>query len=152
MIIVHGGRRCGCGNHGCLEAYFSESAARALVEERAGDLGRRVEGLVTKQGYGYAQSLFELTDDGLAEAGELTSHMIEMLGSGIASAVNVLDLTIIVLGGGIAPAVLGRVDELREAMNGSLFAREASTIEIVAAAQGADAGALGAACLARSSR
>jgi len=146
-IIVHGGRVCGCGNRGCLEAYASESAARAMLAEMNADLRSAVERL-HGEGQGYAQALFVLARDGNRAAVEVTREMIDVLGTGLASAINLLDVTMLVVGGGIAPAVLQRRSELEASMNAALFARDVSSIRVVAAVRGSDAGAVGAARLA----
>ncbi|HYC53994.1 MAG TPA: ROK family protein [Candidatus Binatia bacterium] len=149
MIVVHQGLRCGCGNHGCLEAYISETAVRRAVE-RAG-LEQRVFGDGEPEG-GVARIVFEMADRGDAQADAIVSSMIDHLGTAIASAVNVLDLTTILLGGGIAPGVLSRVDRLRGSMAASLFARSVDDVEMLEAAGGPLAGAIGAARLAMLAR
>jgi len=151
-VVCSKGRLCGCGNRGCLEAYCSETAARALVAEASERLRAAVIADVSERGHGHAQSLFERADGGDDEARAITADMIEMLGIGLASAVNVLDVTVLVIGGGIAPGVLARKDELLAAMDASLFARDAASLTVVAAARGGDAGAVGAARLAMSAR
>ena len=147
-VVARGGRPCGCGNLGCLEAYASESAARSFVAESSGELATRVERCIVEKGHGYAQALFALADAGDVAAEKIVATMVSTLGVGLASAVNLLDVPTIVIGGGIAPAVLGRERELREAMDASLFARSESTVALLAASCGADAGAVGAARLA----
>ncbi len=145
VVIVHGGRRCGCGNRGCLEAYVSETAARRQTQESSAALLGAVNDHVAACGGGFAEGLFDLGARGNSEAEQVAGSMVDVLGSAIASAVNVLDLTTIVLGGGIAPAVFARIERLRSAVAASLFARPVSDIELLAASRGAWAGAIGAA-------
>ena len=147
MMVVHGGRNCGCGNRGCLEAYVSETAARHLVEESGAALQAAVAQRRASGGGGYAQAAFELGQAGDAEAERLAEQMVDVLGAAIGSVVNVLDLTTIVLGGGIAPGVLARLPRLRSAAAAQLFARSVDTLTIVAASRGPLAGAIGAARL-----
>lgn len=147
MMVVHGGRRCGCGNRGCLEAYISETAARGLVADALPSLRARVEARRAAAGGGFAEAVFHLGADGDAEAEKLAAAMVEVLGAAIGSVVNVLDLTTVVLGGGIAPAVLSRIDGLRRAAAATLFARSAADLAITAASRGPLAGAIGAARL-----
>jgi glucokinase len=147
-IVVAGGRQCGCGNRGCLEAYVSETAARSLAAEAGGALSAKVEKLVTERGAGHAHALFTLAEHGDETAAGVIRGMITMLGAGLASAVNLLDVPTLVLGGGIAPGVLDREAQLRTAMAAFLFARSAGAVTIVGARRGADAGAVGAARLA----
>lgn len=147
MMVVHGGRRCGCGNAGCLEAYISETAARGLVDEAPAALRARVEARREAFGGGAAEALFALGAAGDADAEALAGRMVDVLGAAVGSVVNVLDLTTVVLGGGIAPGVLARRDRLLAAAAGNLFARPASALAIVAASCGPEAGAVGAARL-----
>jgi glucokinase len=147
MMVVHRGRLCGCGNRGCLEAYVSETAARALALETATSLRARIEEQRAEGGGGYSQALFDLGASGDTEAEEIAGSMVDVLGAAIGSVVNVLDLTTIVLGGGVAPGVLARLPRLRVAAGSTLFARPIADLEILAAARGPLAGAIGAARL-----
>ncbi len=147
MMVEVGGRRCGCGNRGCLEAYISETAAARQVEEAPAGLRARVAEHRAGQGGGHAQALFELGEAGDAEAEAIAGRMVDVLGAGIASMVNVVDLTTIVIGGGIAPGVLSRAERLRAAAAANLFARPVEALKLVPASRGPLAGAIGAARL-----
>jgi glucokinase len=153
-IVAAGGRECGCGNRGCLEAYVSEAAVRSVLAERGDALNDAVRVRADRNAEGLSQALFEIAagdGEGLERAGEaraIVLEMIEMLGVGLASAVNVLDLETIVLTGGIAPAVLARLEPLRAAMARALFARAAERVAVLAGMHGQAAGAIGAARLA----
>lgn len=147
MTIAMGGRPCGCGNRGCVEAYISETAAGRLVGEGPAALQARIAARREAAGGGFAQAVFELGAAGDDAAETIAGEMVDALGAAIGSAVNVLDLTTIVLGGGIAPGVLARVSRLLRAAAGTLFARTASDLRILAAARGPLAGAIGAARL-----
>jgi glucokinase len=147
-VFRPGGRRCGCGNRGCLEAYVSEVALGTRIPEEAPELGRRVAALTSEQRRGRAHALFELAAGGDAEADALADTLADELGIAFGSAVNVFDVELIVVGGGIAPGILARLPRLRRAMAGALFARDESAVAIVPASAGTLAGALGAARLA----
>ncbi|MBI5506411.1 MAG: ROK family protein [Deltaproteobacteria bacterium] len=145
MIVDYEGRRCGCGNRGCLEAYVSETAARQQRDEWESSLASAVDEHVAAHGGGVAEALFDLGSGGNGEAEQVAGRMVDLLGSAIASAINLLDLTTIVLGGGIAPGFLARIERLRAAVAASLFARPVADIELLAASRGPWAGAIGAA-------
>lgn len=147
MMVEFRGRRCGCGNLGCLEAYISETAATRLVEEAPPGLRARVAARRAGHGGGHAEALFSLGAAGDTEAEAVAGRMVDVLGAAIGSTVNVLDLTTIVIGGGIAPGVLSRIDRLRAAAAANLFARPVEALDIVAASRGPLAGAIGAARL-----
>jgi glucokinase len=146
-IFRPGGRRCGCGNHGCLEAYLSEVALASRIPDEAAALGRRVDTLMRERSVGHAHALFELAA-GDSEAAAFANVLAAELGIALASAVNVFDIELIVIGGGIAPGILARVDRLRQAMASALFARDEAAVRILPASAGALAGAVGAARLA----
>jgi glucokinase len=104
MVVRRGGRRCPCGNRGCMEAY----AGRAAMEARARKLVEK----------GRKSALFELMRDkgkdrltssvwakAVKHEDELALELIDeatrALGAGIASAVNLLDVEAVILGGGL---------------------------------------------------
>jgi len=147
-ILRPGGRRCGCGNLGCLEAYVSEVALGSRIPEEAPALAARVDALMRDRGLGHAHALFDLADAGDADATALADSLAAELGIAFGSAVNVFDVELIVIGGGIAPGILARLPRLRRAMAGALFARDEAAVRIVPASAGALAGAVGAARLA----
>lgn len=152
-IVQAGGRQCGCGNLGCLEAYASEAAMRSILSERDDELTAAVLGRVDEEKEGYTQALYSLaagasTDRSIEPmARGVVEEMIRMLGIGLASAVNVLDLETIVIAGGIAPSVVSRMVSLRAAMQSALFARSIDAVSLLASVHGDDAGAIGAARL-----
>jgi glucokinase len=125
MVVKPGGRRCGCGRRGCLEAY----AGRARMERRARRLLER----------GHRTKLFEIMQErdrqrltsgvyarALKEGDKLAEGLIAdatwALGLALASAQNLLDLEAIVVGGGLADR-LGQpfIDRIVEQMTPHLF-------------------------------
>jgi glucokinase len=147
-IVAREGRHCGCGNRGCLEAYVSETAARAYVREASRRLQREVERTLVDPARGYARAVFALADGGDAEAERIATTMTAWLGTGLGSAINLIDVPTVVIGGGIAPGILKRRAPLIEALGAALFARSTDEVTILAATRGTDAGAIGAARLA----
>ena len=152
MVVVRGGRRCGCGRRGCMEAY----AGRASMEQRARKLhdeGRKTDlfHIAHKRGRPrltsgiWARALE--AGDGLAT--ELLDEAVQALGAGVASAQNLLDVEAIVIGGGLGVR-LGEpfVERIREAMQPHLFNDDAPPA-VHLAALGDLGGAIGAALLAR---
>lgn len=156
-IIAVGGRVCGCGNRGCLEAYASEAGMRAILVEREDELTAAVLERVAHDREGYTEALYALADGAASDSSiELMARgavddMIRILGAGLASAVNVFDIETLVIAGGIAPAVVGRIDDLRRAMDSALFARSVEAVSVLPSVHGIDAGAIGAARLASES-
>lgn len=106
MTIEANGRRCKCGNDGCLEAYASgpaiaaravegiESGAEtALPQYVAGDLSR-----IT------AQVVYEAAHDGDVYALETVRDTAKLLGAGVANIVNIFNPEVVVICGGVTLA------------------------------------------------
>ncbi len=150
VCVRIGGRRCGCGRRGCLEAYAGRASmeryARKLVAQgRRTDLFRIMEkrGLEHLTSGVFARAL-EAGDD-LAQ--DLIDDAIAAAGSGIASVVNVLDVEAVVIGGGLGTR-LGEpfVERIAAAMQPHLFVTGGASVR--PAALGDLGGALGAAAAA----
>jgi glucokinase len=104
MVIKRGGRRCPCGNRGCVEAYAGrgamEARARKLIADgRQSDLPKimRDKNRTRFTSAVWAKALEQ--QDGLAT--ELITEAVEALGAGIASAANLLDVEAVIIGGGL---------------------------------------------------
>ena len=148
MIVRDGGRRCGCGGLGHLEAY----AGRRCLEEEARRLheGGRETSLVRIAGDGRMKSsVFEkAVEEGDEVAAMLLADAVEALGAALASAVALVDIELVVLGGGLAGRLgapfAARVDA---AVRARLFVSSLQ-VPVVPAALGDLGGAVGAALLA----
>jgi glucokinase len=154
-VVKIGGRRCGCGRKGCLEAY----AGRASMEARARKLvndGKHTElfEIMEKRGRTRLTSgVWERAldhNDKLAK--ELIKEAVEALGAGIASAVNLLDVEAVVIGGGLGTK-LGEpyAKRILEAMMPHLFVDDRPPA-VQVAALGDLGGAIGAALVAKASK
>jgi glucokinase len=100
------GRRCKCGNYGCLEAYASGPAiARRAVEAiEAGQptkLPDYVDGALEKI---TAQTVYQAAHDGDELAEEVVSDTAKFLGAGIANMINIFNPEIVVVFGGVTYA------------------------------------------------
>jgi glucokinase len=156
MVVVPDGRRCECGNRGCLEQYASgnvlgreaQELARAgspvtvpLMDRVGGDVAALVGPLIT-----------EAARDGDPVAIELFQDVGRWLGIGLANLAAALDPGMFVIGGGVSDAgelLLGPAREsFRRILTGRGFRPEP---QIVKAALGPEAGLVGAADLARAS-
>lgn len=152
VIVRDGGRECPCGNQGCLEAYASGSAIGLVAQERLDGTDEPSELRNSDVVDGKAVTLAALDGDELAlgvlrEAGY-------WLGVGLTGIVNILDPELIVVGGGAAttasPILL---PEAFEVMSRRILGAEHRPVpELVQASLGDNAGAVGAALLARERR
>jgi glucokinase len=150
-IVKIGGRRCGCGRRGCLEAY----AGRASLEARARRL--HADGTPTKlieimKKRGRDRMTSGVWQRALEEGDELAQQLIdeavEAIGAGVASQVNFLDVEAIVVGGGLGTRLADPyVERIREAMMPHLFVPDRPP-NVLPAGLGDLSGATGAALLA----
>lgn len=154
MIVVPDGRRCECGNRGCLEQYASGNVLGREARELAAAgspvtvpllarAGGRVEALL-------GPLLTEAAMDGDPVAVELFEDVGRWLGIGLANLAAALDPGTFVIGGGVSDAgeLLLRParESFRRTVTGRGFRPEP---RIVRAALGPEAGLVGAADLAR---
>jgi glucokinase len=106
MTIDVTGRRCKCGNYGCLEAYASGPAiaARTVEELEAGtpsSIPPLVEGDLARV---TAQTVYQAAQEGDALALEIVRDTARFLGAGIANVVNMLNPDVVVVTGGVTKA------------------------------------------------
>src|SRR6266853_136077 len=106
MTIDLNGRRCKCGNYGCLEAYASGPAiaARAVEGIKSGadtSLPRYVDGALAKI---TAQVVYEAAHDGDAFALDVVNDTAKFLGAGVANIVNIFNPHVVVICGGVTLA------------------------------------------------
>jgi len=142
IVIQHGGRRCGCGNRGCLEAYASATAvvARARESIEAGEPSSLSDtpGMTAKDVFGAAEAGDDL-------ATRIVEETADYLASGITSILHVLNPEKVVLTGGMMGAGDAFLERVRRSVRRSAFERASAACEIRWSALGGDAGVLGAA-------
>jgi len=125
MVIKLGGRRCPCGNKGCVEAYSGRAAmeARARKEMKKGRKSDLVKLMEEKQHERFTSAVWaDAVEHGDKLAVDLIDGAITALGAGAASAVNLLDVEAVVIGGGLGVR-FGEpyVERIRKAMAPHLF-------------------------------
>jgi len=149
IIIVAGGEKCGCGSHGCLEAYASVTALlreakcamakhpESLLHELCGGDTSRISGKI----------IFDAAKQGDAAAKAIVADYVWYLGIGIVSFCNTLRPEVVIIGGGVCNAgepLFGPLDKVVEA---EIFSTEdeGALPPILKAELGNDAGMIGAA-------
>jgi glucokinase len=147
-VVRRGGRLCGCGGRGHLEAY----AGRASMERRAREQEAKGRDTVLVElaqakrmtSGTFARALAQKD----AMATELIDDAVAALGAAIASAVSLIDIPLVVIGGGLADrlgsAFVERVDQ---AVRTELFPVNPA-LRVVPAELGDKGGAIGAAVVA----
>jgi glucokinase len=135
--VVPGGRPCECGGTGCWEQYCSGNALTRFVREQGvDDLAGPAITAAAEAGDPVALAAF-------ADVGE-------WLGVGVANLVASFDPQIVVIGGGLSAAGELLLEPARRALRESLVGAAHRTVPpVVRAALGPEAGAIGAADLAR---
>jgi glucokinase len=145
LKVQRDGRLCGCGSHGCLEAYASvtgmvrtaieglESGKISMLTEMCGSHLDAITGKMISdaaaQGDAFAQWVFKET--------------AIWLGLGIASLVNLQNPEKVVLCGGMIAAGDMLFNPVRETMLANTFEVPGRRCQIVAAGLGADSGVIG---------
>jgi glucokinase len=127
QVIERDGPRCGCGNRGCVEAFAAGPALCRLGGRRS------------------PRAVFRAAAAGDRRAGAAVDAVVGHLAVGIANLVTVLWPERVVVGGGIAAAGEQLLGPLRAAVAGSSPLVDPASYEIVLAALGPGAGAVGAA-------
>ena len=147
MSIDFHGRRCKCGNYGCVEAYASgpNIAARAREGLEAGAesaLLSMVDGELDRL---TAATVYEAIRRGDAYAGEVMLETAKILGAGLANVVNVLNPDVIVIVGGVTRAGHYLFNPLRAEVRRRAFRRAEEACRIVPGELPDTAGVIGAA-------
>lgn len=151
VIVKAGGRKCGCGGEGHLEAYASRTAIVNTMKKAVDEKGRRSvlepilrdpnQRVKSRALYNAIQERDQLVIETMLEAGYY-------LGQGLITLINLYNPSLIVLGGG----VIDRIDllfttALNEAKRGALRV-PGQQVQIVKTALGDQSGVVGAAVMA----
>jgi glucokinase len=104
--IESNGRRCKCGNYGCLEAYCSgpaiaERAREAIETEESPQLLAMVDGDPSRL---TAHIVYEAAKLGDVIAREVVRETARFLGTGVSNLINIFNPDTVVLAGGVTQA------------------------------------------------
>ena len=107
IVIVTDGEPCGCGRHGCWEAYSSATAlirmtARALDAARADGRQTLMEDMVAKAGKVSGRTAFDAMRAGDAVATEVVNTYLHYLAQGLSNIINIFQPEVLSIGGGIS--------------------------------------------------
>ncbi|GAA1611593.1 ROK family transcriptional regulator [Nonomuraea maheshkhaliensis] len=138
MVVNPGGRACGCGSHGCLEAEVGE---RALLESA----GRVAAG---QHGRDAVRTVVAAADRGDIVAQEALSRVGDWLGLGVANLVNIFNPEIVVFGGILRDIYLGSAAQVRTQLALHAMAPQRERLRLRTSALGDAATLVGAAELA----
>lgn len=149
IIVDVGGRPCGCGGCGCLEAYASRLAIEkriigALKKGRTSDIVNYLEEDKPIKTSMIKKSL-ENKDELIAQ---IINEASEYLASGLASIINFYNPSLIILGGGLMNAIEYFYDHSTEIAKIKALPTPAKNIRFKKAQLGDFSGVIGAALLA----
>jgi len=141
------GRRCKCGNYGCLEAYASgpNIAMRAVEEIKAGAVSRLADYVGGDLRQVTAQTVYQAAHDGDQLALEVVNDTAKFLGVGIANLLNVFNPEVVVVCGGVTLAGDRLFDPLRREVARRAFKPAVSVCRIIPCELSGTAGVYGAA-------
>lgn len=139
-----GGAQCGCGNHGCIEAYCS---ATALIKRAKAALEKDSDSSLAKAAKISAKTVVDAAAAGDRLALKIFDEYTDDLAQVIASMINFLDPDVIALGGGVANAGEFLLKPVREKYPRYVTFRAMEKTRVLAAKMGNDAGIIGSAVL-----
>ncbi len=149
MIIDAGGRRCGCGRRGCLEAYCSASALVAESQRMMQlypdtKLWQVVDGDPTRANGKTPFDAKRLGDD----AGEIiVDSFIDYLAVGVANVINIFQPDVVCIGGGVSWEGDSFINPLKKKLGYAAFGTDSKRTRVELAKFRNDAGIIGAALL-----
>lgn len=147
MIIDFNGPRCGCGNHGCLEAYASGPAI-ATMGIKAVSQGAKTL-IADYCEYDLNRITPELIERAALTGDEIAKNIYEQAGYYIGLAAANICVSIgprrIIIGGGVAKAGDLLLDPIRRTVQERVRVMPVEQVEVVASELGGNAGLIGAA-------
>jgi len=141
------GRRCKCGNYGCLEAYASgpNIAIRAIEALETGAESRLSAMVNGDLGRITAQTVYEAAQAGDDLALEVVNDTARFLGTGVANLLNVFNPEVVVICGGVTQAGDHLFVPLRREIGRRAFKPAVAACRIVPGELSGTAGVYGAA-------
>ena len=141
------GRRCKCGNYGCLEAYASgpaiaERAREALAGGEPSAIPASVGGDLSRI---TAATVYAAATSGDRLALEVVRETARLLGAGVANLVNIFNPEVVVLAGGVTLAGDALFEPMRAEVRRRAFKPAVEACRIVPGALDGNAGVIGAA-------
>jgi glucokinase len=143
------GPRCGCGNHGCLEALASGTAIQRRAREVASEKPRSALGRLAIDRQVLGEDVTRLAQEGDEAALQVLQETGRWLGIGLAGFVNIFNPEVVAVGGGASRAGEFILGPARKEVQLRARSPSRDLVQIKAATLGPESGVLGAAALAR---
>ena len=149
IVVKAGGRMCGCGQRGHLEAYASRTAMTSRIRKaiRKGTRTAMRSMLDNPDSPIRAGMFARAINSGDSLTRDVVTEAAEYLGLGLVSVINFYNPQRIILGGGLIEAVDLLYDIATKKAKASSLAVPAASIEIVRAGLGDNSGVVGAALM-----
>jgi glucokinase len=146
MTIDSMGRRCHCGNYGCLEAYASGPAIalRAVEAIESGYDSVITDQVGAKLHEITAQTVYDAAKNGDALAQEVVRDTARFLGAGVGNIINILNPEVFVICGGVTQAGSALFDPLKNEVKRRAFLAGVDACRIVPGELSGTAGVYGA--------
>jgi glucokinase len=140
------GRKCKCGNYGCLEAYASgpaiaQRATEALAGGEASLLRELIQDDMSRM---TARIVYDAATLGDPLAVEVVRETARFLGTGVANLLNIFNPDVVVLAGGVAAAGDALFEPLRAEVRRRAFRPAVEACRIVGGTLAGTAGVVGA--------
>jgi len=120
------GRRCECGNYGCLELYCSELAVSKLARKKASECFTD-KSMVIKED---CELIFEAARKGNRNAVSVMEEIAEYIGYGCVNLINAYNPDIIVIGDSISKANELILPTIKRVVKERIFAELSGKVEI----------------------
>jgi len=150
MIIYPDGRKCNCGQRGCVEAYASaDSTARRATEAVEAGEESSLKKVLDEKGQITSKDVYEHLTSGDKLAKEITDGTAKALGITCINMLHTTEPKRIVFAGGMIAAGDVLLNRIKDFFNEHIWTLKKELVEICFATLGEDAGIIGAAALAR---
>ncbi len=150
IIIYPDGRRCNCGQRGCIEAYASATwtAQRATEAIEAG-AESSLKKVLQEKGQITCKDVYQHLAQGDKLAKKITDETAKALALVCINMLHITEPSRIVFAGGMIAAGNVLLDRIKHYFNEQIWTLKKETVEICFATLGEDAGIIGAAALAK---
>ena len=150
MIIYPDGRKCNCGQKGCVEAYASaDSTARRATEAVEAGAESSLKKVLDEKGQITSKDVYEHLAAGDKLAKEITDGTAKALAITCINMLHTTEPKRIVFAGGMIAAGDVLLNRIKDFFNEHIWTLKKEMVEICFATLGEDAGIIGAAALAQ---
>ena len=153
IIIYPDGRKCACGQRGCVEAYASaDSTARRAVEALEAGAESSLKRVLDEKGRITSKDVYEHLAAGDELAKQITDGTAKALGLLCINMLHSTEPGRIVFAGGMIAAGDVLLNRIKDFFDEQIWSLKKETVEITFASLGEDAGIIGAAALAKKAK